>query len=132
MVGLRAACPKLGGRFCTVLINAGVDGSTLRQVSKLDNGSDIIVLLNCSLERLSYFSKLGMGHYLDSFQVAYSLKAFLGLGSLIKQGKEKWKLYAYCATGFDLIREFDERPIAYKVEEYLRLSSHQSRKQLRS
>lgn len=124
MTGIRAACPKLSGKSCVLLINAGVDGSTLRQVRDLDNGSDVVVLVNCNLDRLSFFTKLSVGRYIESFQIAYALKLVLGLGALLKRGSEKWKLYVLRAGECRLLEEFDEKPVAYKAEELVRVAAY--------
>jgi hypothetical protein len=105
-----------------MLINAGVDKATLRQVKDLDEGGrDVIVLVNCKLSSLSFFDKLGgLGTYIDQFKTAYYLKLFLGVGMLLKNEPEPWAAFAQRDDGAVLIEEFAERPEIYRVEQLLR------------
>jgi len=132
MTGITADdCGALGRVI--VLINAGVDASTLKQVRKLDDDASVIVLLNCALERLTFFDKLGMGGYFDQFKVAYYLKFIAGTGMLMKTGSEPWKLFA--ANGSDqqtgitpeLVREWDAKPSTVDAESALRSYTSQSK-----
>jgi hypothetical protein len=122
MIGVRALSPRLGGRPVMMLINAGVDKATLRQVKDLDEGGrDVIVLVNCNLSSLSFFDKLGgLGTYIDQFKTAYYLKLFLGVGMLLKNEPEPWAAFAQRDDGAVLIEEFAERPEIYRVEQLLR------------
>lgn len=122
MIGVRALCPKLGDRPVMVLINAGMDKATLRQVQKLDKDErEVVVLVNCNLGSLSFFDKLrGFGKYIDEFQPAYYLKLFLGVGMLLKQEPEPWAAFAQREDGPVIVEEFAERPEIYKVEQLLR------------
>lgn len=122
MIGVRAACPKLDGRPVMVLINAGMDKATLRQVQELDKDErDVVVLVNCNLASLSFFDKLrGFGKYIDQFQPAYYLKLFLGVGMLLKTEPEPWAAFAQRDDGAVFIEEFAERPEIFKVEQLLR------------
>lgn len=122
MIGVRATCPKLDGRPVMLLINAGMDKTTLRQVQELDTEErDVIVLVNCNLASLSFFDKLrGFGKFIDQFETAYYLKLFLGIGMLLKAEPEQWAAYAQRDDGVVFVEEFSERPEVFKVEQLLR------------
>lgn len=124
IVGFRAACPKLGGKYVTIVLNAGVDKATLNQVRDLDEGErDVLVLVNCNLSSLSFFDKLGkkgFGKYIDQFTSVYYLKLFLGVGMLFKCAPEPWSAWAQRDDGCTLIEEFSSRPEIFRVEELLR------------
>jgi Domain of unknown function (DUF1995) len=123
MVARRAIlCPRLGGtKSVMVMINAGVDASTLKQVKALDvetGGEDVIVLVNCGLDRLDFFSKFGYAKFIDSFVPAFYLKLILGSSkaALMKCFPHKWTAY----VNGDSFIEFDERPPMYEVEQVVR------------
>lgn len=122
LVGFRASCPKLEGKNMTIVLNAGVDKTTLRQIKELDEGErDVLVLLNCNLSSLSFFDKLGgFGNYIDQFTSVYYLKLFLGVGMLFKCAPEPWSAWAQRDDGAVLVEEFPNRPESFKVEELLR------------
>jgi hypothetical protein len=121
MVGFQGTSTALSGHPVTILINAGVDASTLRQVKGLDNGDDIIVLVNCGLDRMSYFAKLGFAKYINAFEPIYFLKTFLGGGVLFKWARGPWRAYAAgIQGGTNLVQEFSEKPAMYEVEEIIR------------
>jgi hypothetical protein len=124
MYGYRAACPRLDGKRVAVLINAGVDKATLRQVPALDGGGrDTIVLVNCNLVSLSFFDKLGgFGTYIEQFRPVYYLKLFMGVGMLFKSEPEPWAAFAHRDGGAALIEEYPGRPEIVKVEQLLRRS----------
>jgi hypothetical protein len=126
VVALRGKdCPNLGGcRGIMVMINAGVDASTLKQVKTIDDksgGMDVIVLVNCGLDRLDFFSKLGTGKYFDLFATAFYLKLILGSSqaALIRCYPGKWTAF----VSQDCVIEFDHRPTVYKIEQLVRNAS---------
>jgi hypothetical protein len=60
----------------TVIWNPGLDGSNLRRRSlkSLDDGQGSVVLVNCGVEKLTFFDKVGMADNLDGYTPAYALK----------------------------------------------------------
>lgn len=124
LVGFRAPCPKLDGKYVTILLNAGVDKATLTQVKDLDKGErDVIVLVNCNLSSLSFFDKLGkkgFAKYIEQFSSIYYLHLFLGIGMLFKCSPDPWSAWAQRDDGAVLLEEFQSRPEIFKVEELLR------------
>lgn len=120
MVGIRGACPKLGGKYVTILINAGVDASTLKDVKSFDREGEVIVLANCALDRMSFFDKLGFAKYIDAFQPVYYLKLFLGVGLLLKQEPHPWAAFSQRDDGAVLVEEFQGKPQIFQVEQLLR------------
>lgn len=123
MVGRRVpACTALNGSGLTMLINAGVDASTLKEVRKLDNGSDIVVLLNCGLERVSWFAKLSFRDYIDEFVPLYYLKNVAGNGWLLKCGQDPWRAYIANDGHFQCVYEVSERPKIVDVEAEIRIA----------
>lgn len=119
MVGQVCDSP-LAGRRVMVLINAGVDAATLRQVRDIEDDADVIVLLNCGLDRLSFFARLGFGDYFDSFETAYYLKVFPGMGYLYKVGRQPWRALVMTSSGLAVAKEYDVKPQTFSVEQLLR------------
>lgn len=126
MIGLRSSLPALGGRTVTVLLNAGVDADTLKQVREHDKDEGgVVVLVNCGVERLSWFAKLGgFGEYIERFRPAYYLKNIAGNGWLLKKGTRPWMVFADAGKGKgpDLVYEIEERPKIVDVEAEIRLA----------
>lgn len=110
-------------RCVTILMNAGVDAATLKQVSSYDvDQTGIVVLVNCNLERLSWFAKLGFAKYIESFAPAYYLKAIAPGGWLQKCGDAPWTAYANFAEGPAIIQQYDARPSLVDVQARIRLA----------
>mmetsp|Transcript_10704 Transcript_10704/g.22750 ORF Transcript_10704/g.22750 Transcript_10704/m.22750 type:complete len:252 (+) Transcript_10704:496-1251(+) len=118
MSGIQAECGPLGR--VVLLANAGVDMNTLKQVRDLDDGIGTLILLNCALERLTFFNKIGTKGYFDDFEVAYYLKVVAGCGFLMKVGLSPWKLFGITADGAQLVKEWEERPSQIDSESALR------------
>ena len=125
MLGYHTArVPMLGDKPCMLLINAGVDASTLRQVEVLEkdvlpNGG-VVVLLNCGLDRVSWLAKMGFARYLDSFEPAYYLKNVAGMGWLLKDGDGTWKVFINTSDGVVLVNTLLSRPKMVDVESMVR------------
>lgn len=119
-----ACCPHLGssGRSLILLINAGVDASTLGQVQKLDDGKSAVILLNCGLGRVSWFSKMSFATYIDKYEPAYYLKLVAGNGWLLKNGPNPWRTYLEVPTGLSLVSESETRPKLVDVEADIRIA----------
>lgn len=124
MVGLRAAaCSRLGGRPLLMMINAGVDASTLGDMKKFDTDTNaVVVLINCGLDRLSWFAKLSFAKYIDTYVPAYYLKNVAGNGWLLKCGSEPWRVFVDAVGGVQLVSEEDARPSLVDVEAQIRLA----------
>lgn len=123
LVGMRvAAAPTLDGRCVTLLLNTGVDASTLKQIKQYDEDDDgVVVLINCALDRMSWFAKLSFAKYVDSFRPAYYLKVIATGGWFIKSGMEPWTVFANSKEGPVLILQSEERPSLVDVEAMVRL-----------
>lgn len=131
MIGLRlASCPLLDGRRVSLLLNAGVDAATLKQIQKFDDNDykSVIVLVNCALDRVSWFAKIGFAKYLDSFQTAYSLKSIAPAGWLLKCGTAPWTAFVNAYNAEDagagaavVVQQFETRPSIVDVEAKIRL-----------
>eukprot|EP00178_Gracilaria_changii_P000031 TRINITY_DN1001_c0_g1_i1.p1 TRINITY_DN1001_c0_g1~~TRINITY_DN1001_c0_g1_i1.p1 ORF type:complete len:294 (+),score=26.48 TRINITY_DN1001_c0_g1_i1:2374-3255(+) len=123
MVGFRTRqCAKLKSRSLLVLFNAGMDGSTLRQVKSLDsNDGSVVVLVNCGLDRLSWFAKRGFAKYIDEFIAAYYLKA-VGNGWLLKIGTCPWRTFVQIGGKVKSINEADKKPNLVDVEQQIRIA----------
>lgn len=120
MLGIRTMIEK--GRYVTLLINAGVDASTLKQVSKYDEiQGGMVVLINCALDRVSWFAKIGFGKYIDMFIPLYYLKVIAPDGWLIKVGSMKWTAFINSIDGPVVVEQFEERPSIMDVESKIRL-----------
>ena len=58
-----------------VVLNPSLNASNLRGLQKqMDDGTSPLILVNCNLERLTFFDKLGSNSYLGGFTPAYVLK----------------------------------------------------------
>ncbi|CAN8071543.1 unnamed protein product [Agarophyton chilense] len=123
MVGFRAGeCGMLQGRRLLVLFNAGMDGGTLRGVKTLDEDEDgVVVLVNCGLDRLSWFAKRGFADYIDGFKAAYYLKA-VGGGWLFKSGAEPWRTFVRRGDALQTITASERKPRLVDVETQIRLA----------
>lgn len=128
MIGLQlTSCPLLEGRCVSLLLNAGVDAATLKQIQKFDDNDQksVIVLVNCALDRVSWFAKIGFAKYLDSFQTAYSLKSIAPAGWLLKCGSAPWTAFVNAedagAGTAVVVQQFETRPSVVDVEAKIRL-----------
>lgn len=111
------------GKPVTILINAGVDASTLKQIQKYDVNEDgIVILVNCALDRVSWFAKLGFAKYIDSFSEAYYLKQVPPAGWLIKCAPEPWTVFVQQGDGLKAVQETTERPSLMEVQSTVRLN----------
>lgn len=109
-------------RPVTLLLNAGVDGSTLQQVQQYDEHEDgVVVLLNCALDRVSWFAKMGFAKYLESYEPAYYLKVIAAGGWLLKCGQAPWCVFVNSAEGPTLLEQMEDRPALVDVEAIVRL-----------
>lgn len=128
MVGFRAqSSPALDGRPLLIMINAGVDAGTLRDVSKYDTDqSAVVVLVNCGLDRLSWFAKRSFAGYIDSYASAYYLKNVAGNGWLFKCGNEPWSIYVEGAAGPRLVSQVEKKPKLFDVERQIRVAMTRS------
>lgn len=122
MVGVRIAKGDARtARTTTLLLNAGVDAATLRQVRALDDDADgVVVLLNCGLERVSWFAKLGFAAYIDSFDAAYYLRAVAAGGWLFRRGGDAWMVVAGAADGARVVSTSARRPTLFEAEQQIR------------
>lgn len=122
MVGLRADnCSLQRPLLC--LLNAGVDAATLKGVQDFDTDpNSVILLVNCGIDRLSWFSKLSFGKYFDDFQSAYYLKNVAGNGWLLKRGSSPWRVFAELSSGIEMIWETESRPSIVDAEAEVRLA----------
>lgn len=122
MVGLRT---MRGGRVVTILMNAGVDAATLKQVQQYDVPEGITILVNCALDRVSWFAKLGFAKYIDSFAPLYYLKSIAPNGWLIKASAlstAKWYLFLYDGQPV-LLEQYDDKPSIVDAESKVRMAS---------
>lgn len=103
----------------SVILNAGVDSSTLRQTPDLDDGG-AMVLINCGLDRLSWFARRSLRDALNGFESAYYFKVIAGAGFLLKASPHPWRVFAYTATGCDVVLESEDRPKMGEVESAVR------------
>lgn len=128
MVGFRArSCPSLDGRPILVMINAGVDASTLRDIPKYDTDmSAVVVLVNCGIDRLSWFAKRSFAGYIDTYKSAYYLKNVAGNGWLYKYGNTPWSVYVNSAAGPQLVSQAEKKPKMFDVERQIRLAMTRS------
>lgn len=124
MVGLRtASCPGAQGRPLLIMINAGVDASTLGDVKGFDtNKKGIVILLNCGLDRLSWFAKLSFAKYIESYEPVYYLKNIGGNGWLLKNGVGPWRVFVEGANGIELVSEEELKPSLVDVEAQVRIT----------
>lgn len=124
MVGLRLLnAPEVDNRTVTLLLNTGVDAKTLKQVRDFDTTDDgVIVLVNCHLERVSWFAKIGFAKYIDSFVPAYYLKAIAPGGWLLKTGEAPWTVYVNSAQDPVVLEQYENRPSLVDVEAKIRLA----------
>lgn len=123
MVGLKAPVDRLGGRVVTVLLNSGVDVDSLKQVPAYDSEKGVVVLVNCALERVGWFARLGgFGEFVDGFEAAYYLKNMAGRGWLLKRGTGKWTVFVERKGGCEIVCEMQERPKMVDVEKEIRLA----------
>lgn len=124
MVGLALGTENCTGRHITILLNAGVDASTLRQIPKYDtHEGGIVVLLNCALERVSWFSKLGFAQYLDAFSPVYYLKQVPPAGWLLKCAPAPWTVFLQNQDKLVVVQKTDQRPSFVDVQNLVRLSA---------
>ena len=69
--------------------------TNLKQVKEIDDGKSVIVLVNFNLERMTFFDRLGIGQYMDSFAPVYVMKkAANNSGYLYRSWPENWEIYA--------------------------------------
>lgn len=125
MVGIRLnSTDTTMGKQVTILLNAGVDASTLKQIQKYDvNENGIIVLVNCALDRVSWFAKLGFAKYIDSFSEAYYLKQVPPAGWLFKCAPEPWTVFVQQKSMMKTVQETVERPSLIDVQSKVRLNA---------
>lgn len=124
LIGLRiAAAPAVQRRAVTLLLNTGVDPTTLRQIEQFDQRDDgIVVLINCGLDRMSWWAKRGCAKYIDSFSTAYYLKIIASGGWLLKCGPAAWTVFLYRPEGPVVIEQCEDRPSLVDVEAKIRLT----------
>lgn len=108
----------------SVVLNAGVDAATLKQVKDLDDGGRV-VLLNCGLDRVSWFAKRALRGALDGFEEAYYLKPVAGAGWLLKCAPHPWRVFFPGEKGWEVLLEADERPKMSDVESVVRVKAAQ-------
>lgn len=110
MCGYRANfCHALNAGI-VILMNAGVDASTLKHVQNLDDGKAVMVLLNCGVDRISWFAKRSFASYINQYVAAYYLKAVVGCGWFFKQSPWPWATYVETSSGLKLLSNAERRP----------------------
>lgn len=125
MVGVRLdSSYTTMGKQVTILLNAGVDASTLKQIQKYDTDEKgIIILVNCALDRVSWFAKLGFAKYIDSFSEAYYLKQVPPAGWLLKCAPEPWTVFVQQGSILKTVQETVTRPSLIDVQSKVRLNA---------
>lgn len=113
------------GDFAVVL-NAGVDASTLRKLNEIDAGT--VVLVNGALERLSWFDKRGLRGAIDDYIPAYVCRIVAGRGILLFAAPHSWTAYVPRADGtFAVAFESNEQPKMAQVEAAVRRAADEER-----
>ncbi len=109
-----------------VVLNAGVDAATLRQVADID--AVRIVLVNCALDRLSWFDRRATRGALDGFDCAYYCKVVAGAGVLLRAAPRPWTAYVPAGNEWRAVLEADERPKMSAVEAAIRSAAAEARR----
>lgn len=128
MIGVRITnASRLPGKpNVTMLINAGVDAGTLKQTQEYEREErekmEVIVLVNCGLERVSWFAKVGFAKYLESFEAAYYFKVIAAGGWLLKCGVAPWTVFAALPKGIEVLDQVEKRPSLVDVEAQVRVA----------
>lgn len=113
------------GKHVTILLNAGVDASTLKQIQKYDvHENGIVVLVNCALDRVSWFAKLGFAKYIDSFSEAYYLKQVPPAGWLLKCAPAPWTVFVQRGNTLTAVQETEARPSIVDVQSTVRKNAN--------
>mmetsp|Transcript_422 Transcript_422/g.757 ORF Transcript_422/g.757 Transcript_422/m.757 type:complete len:83 (+) Transcript_422:2865-3113(+) len=79
-----------------------------------------MILVNCGLDKLSFFDKLGSQQFLDKFREAFCLKQFGGSGFLFRVYPENWSVFKVSGNGVTLIQDFGSRPKPLEVEQLIK------------
>lgn len=108
-----------GGKRLTVILNPGIDVSNLRSLKGLDDSRGNVLLLNCGVERMTFFDKVGMGDYLDGFKPAYSLKR-AATGFIFRAYPSNWQLHVVQNGKMSLIHSMDKRPTFMEAEKKIK------------
>lgn len=108
-----------GGKRLTVILNPGIDVSNLRSLKALDDTRGNVVLLNCGVERMTFFDKVGLGDYLDGFKPAYSLKR-AATGFIFRAYPSAWQLHVVQNGKMSLIDSTDKRPSFMEAEKKIK------------
>jgi hypothetical protein len=108
----------LGGKTETVILSPGLDGSNLRSLftKGLDDGQGSVVLVNCGVERLTCFDKVGMADYLDAYLPAYTLLKRAANGFIFHAFPSPWQLHVVRNGQMGLLETSDKRPAFVDAE----------------
>jgi hypothetical protein len=110
---------KLGGRACglKVVMNSGLDASACREADKF-LGQDPLLLLNCNLDKMSFFDRLGKGAFFDSFTPVYYCARVRG-AFLLYVYPGRWQLFGITGGKFEVLFESDSKPDLFDLEKKL-------------
>lgn len=112
-----------------VVLNAGVDAATLRQASDIKAGR--IVLVNCALDRLSWFDKRATRGAVDDFECAYYCKVVSGAGIFMRAAPTPWTAFVSSNEGWKVVLESEERPKMNVVENAIRTALAEAKRATR-
>ena len=112
---------ECGGRRVKLLLNAGVDAITLKQVADYEDEKSVVMLVNCGLERLSWFAKRRL-QFLNAYETLYYFKP-VATGWLLGCPEGWFAIY-----NSECLKRFEERPKFFDVEMIIKDTAAQMRR----